>query len=64
MDPTQSEFWVGVGVAALSEDRCANYLKLKRESEYNEMSYLDKRKKDQALGRYFKQFKKQKTHKE
>ncbi len=48
----------------LSEERYANYLKLKRESEYNEMSYLDKRKKDQALGRYFKQFKKQKRHKE
>jgi ribosome biogenesis GTPase len=31
-----------------------SYLKLKKESEYNEMSYLDKRRKDKAFGRFVK----------
>ena len=44
---------------ALSEDRYASYMKLKKESEFYEMSYLDKRKKDKAFGRYLKSFKKQ-----
>ncbi|MDI6741174.1 MAG: ribosome small subunit-dependent GTPase A [Smithella sp.] len=43
----------------LNEDRYASYIKLKKESEYNEMSYLDKRKKDKAFGRFMKSFKKQ-----
>ena len=43
----------------LHEDRYSNYLKLKKESEYNEMSYLDKRKKDKAIGRFMKTAKKQ-----
>ena len=43
----------------LSEDRHSNYLKLRKESEYYEMSYLDKRKKDKAFGRFIKSFKKQ-----
>jgi ribosome biogenesis GTPase len=43
----------------LSEDRHFNYLKLRKESEYYEMSYLDKRKKDKAFGRFIKSFKKQ-----
>lgn len=43
----------------LSEDRHSNYLKLRKESEYYEMSYLDKRKKDKAFGRFLKSFKKQ-----
>lgn len=38
----------------LSEERYRSYLKLKKESEYNAMSYVDKRTKDKALGRYFK----------
>lgn len=43
----------------LNEDRYASYIKLKRESEYYEMSYLDKRKKDRAFGRFMKSAKKQ-----
>ncbi len=46
----------------LPEDRYANYLKLKKESEYHEMSYRDKRKKDRAFGRFIKSAKKRKKH--
>jgi len=42
----------------LSEDRYSSYIKLKKESEYHEMSYLDKRKKDKAFGRFIKSSKK------
>lgn len=42
----------------LSEDRYRNYLKLKKESEYHELSYLEKRKKDKAFGRFVKSAKK------
>nr|MBP9944728.1 ribosome small subunit-dependent GTPase A [Desulfomicrobium sp.] len=34
----------------LEEDRYAGYLKLRKEAEFNEMSSLDKRKKDKAFG--------------
>jgi len=44
----------------VSEDRYANYLKLRKESEYHEMSYRDKRKKDRAFGRFIKSAKKRK----
>ena len=43
----------------LSKDRYASYMKLKKESDYHEMSYLDKRKKDKAFGRFIKSVKKQ-----
>jgi ribosome biogenesis GTPase len=43
----------------LDEDRFASYMKLKKESEHHEMSYLDKRKKDKAFGRFIKSVKKQ-----
>jgi ribosome biogenesis GTPase len=43
----------------LSEDRYSSYIKLKKESEHYEMSYLDKRKKDKAFGRFIKSTKKQ-----
>ena len=39
---------------ALSEDRYRNYLKLKKESDYYAMSYVDKRKKDKSFGRFVK----------
>lgn len=42
----------------LDPDRYANYLKIKKESEYHEMSYQDKRKKDKAFGRFIKSAKK------
>jgi ribosome biogenesis GTPase len=44
---------------ALTEDRYSNYIKLKKESEYHERSYVDKRKKDRAFGRFIKSVKKQ-----
>jgi ribosome biogenesis GTPase len=43
---------------ALTEDRYVSYTKLKDESEYHELSYLDKRKKDKAFGRFIKSVKK------
>ncbi len=43
----------------LNEDRYSSYIKLKKESEYYEMSYLDKRKKDKDFGRFIKSYKKQ-----
>ncbi|MBN2313228.1 MAG: ribosome small subunit-dependent GTPase A [Sedimentisphaerales bacterium] len=42
----------------LTEDRYSSFIKLKKESEYYEMSYLDKRKKDKAFGRFIKAEKK------
>ena len=42
----------------LSKDRHENYLKLKKESEYHDLSYADKRKKDRAFGRFVKSAKK------
>ena len=44
---------------ALTEDRYSSYMKLKKESEYHELSHLDKRKKDKAFGRFIKSAKKQ-----
>jgi ribosome biogenesis GTPase len=38
----------------LSEERYFSYMKLKKESEYHEMSYVDKRKKERAFGRFIK----------
>jgi ribosome biogenesis GTPase len=46
----------------LSEDRYSSYIKLKKESEFYEMSYLDKRKKDKSFGRFIKSAKKQMKH--
>ena len=42
----------------LSEKRYASYIKLKKESEFHEMSFLEKRKKDKAFGRFVKSAKK------
>jgi ribosome biogenesis GTPase len=42
----------------LSEERYSNYMKLRKESAHYEMSYLDKRKKDRAFGRFVKTAKK------
>ncbi len=38
----------------LSEQRYQNYLKMKKESEFNQMSYLEKRKKDKSFGKFVK----------
>jgi ribosome biogenesis GTPase len=43
----------------LSEERFSSYIKLKKESEFYEMSSLDKRKKEKAFGRFIKSAKKQ-----
>ena len=43
---------------ALTEERYSNYMKLSKESEHYEMSYLDKRKKDRTFGRFVKTAKK------
>jgi|GEM_PF-14970 ribosome biogenesis GTPase len=42
--------------------RYSNYLKLRKESAYYEMSSLDKRNKDKAFGRFMKSAKKQMKH--
>jgi ribosome biogenesis GTPase len=39
---------------ALSEDRYQHYLKLKKESDYHALSYVEKRRKDKAFGRHVK----------
>jgi ribosome biogenesis GTPase len=38
----------------LSADRYQNYIKMNKESTYNEMSYLEKRKKDKQFGKLCK----------
>ncbi len=43
-----------INTGDLSEQRYQNYLKIKKESEFNQMSYLEKRKKDRKLGRLIK----------
>lgn len=43
----------------LNEDRHRSYLKLRKESEFHELSYVEKRKKDRAFGKFIKSAKKQ-----
>jgi ribosome biogenesis GTPase len=43
----------------LSEDRYSSYMKLKKESEYHEMSYVDRRRKGRVFGRFIKSAMKQ-----
>ncbi len=47
----------------LSEQRFKNYLKMKRESAFNEMSYSEKRKKDKDFGKLIKSVMKEKIRK-
>ncbi len=42
----------------ISREHLENFQKFKKESEFNQMSYVDKRKKDQDFGRYIKSVKK------
>jgi ribosome biogenesis GTPase len=44
----------------LSEEHLQNYLKLRKESEFHDLSYIDRRKKDRAFGRYVHTYKKRK----
>jgi ribosome biogenesis GTPase len=43
-----------IGNGALREDRYQSYMKLMKESEYNELSYVEKRKKDKKFGQFIK----------
>jgi len=43
---------------SLDRARYQNFLKLRSESEFHDMSYLEKRKKDKSFGRYIKGVKK------
>jgi ribosome biogenesis GTPase len=47
-----------VGQGKIDAERYRNYLKLKKESEFYGMSYLEKRKKDKAFGKMVKNYKK------
>jgi ribosome biogenesis GTPase / thiamine phosphate phosphatase len=38
----------------LSEDRYQSYLKLRKETEFHDLSYVEKRKKDRSFGRFIK----------
>ena len=44
----------------LSEAHLQSYLKLRRESDFNDLSHLDRRKKDKAFGRFLHTYKKHK----
>jgi ribosome biogenesis GTPase len=44
----------------ISEERYRSYLKLKRETEYHDLSYVEKRKKDRDFGRFIKSVQKRK----
>lgn len=43
-----------IKIGDLSEQRYQNYLKMKKESEFNQMSYLEKRNKDKSFGKMVK----------
>ena len=45
----------------LSRDHYQNHMKLTKESEFHEMSYHEKRKKDKSFGRFVKSVKKHKN---
>jgi len=51
---------VAVEDGSLSEKRYQNYVKMKKESHYHEMSYLEKKQKDQSFGKMIKSVMKQK----
>lgn len=43
---------------ALTDDRYRSFLKLRKETEYNERSYVENRQRDKSLGRFYKSVKK------
>jgi ribosome biogenesis GTPase len=45
----------------MSQEHVTNYLKLREESEFGQLSYAEKRKKDRNFGRYVKSAKKDLT---
>ena len=44
--------WKAIAQDELNAEHFQNFLKLKKESEFHEMSYLEKRKKDRAFGQF------------
>ena len=48
-----------VEAGAVDENQYANYMKLKREAEFYEMTKLEKREKDYKFGKFVKNAKKQ-----
>jgi ribosome biogenesis GTPase len=44
----------------LSEEHLRNFLKLQKEADFNDLSYVDRRKKDRAFGRFLHTYKKRK----
>ena len=46
----------------LSQKRYQNYIKIKKESVYNELSYFEKRQKDKQLGKFYKSVMKHKKN--
>ncbi|KPA18467.1 ribosome small subunit-dependent GTPase A [Candidatus Magnetomorum sp. HK-1] len=52
-----------VEIGQVPEKRYLNYIKMKKESIYNEMSYLDKKKKDKQFGKFCKTVMKHKKNK-
>jgi ribosome biogenesis GTPase len=47
----------------ISEERYRNFIRMSKETAYNEMSYLEKRRKDKNFGKLCKSIMKNKTHK-
>ncbi len=47
-----AQFWKQLESGEISEERYNNYIKIYKESLYNEMSYVEKRKKDKKFGKY------------
>ena len=50
---------IAIDEGDLSRERYESYLKLKRETEYHDLSYVQKRKKDKDFGRFIKSVQKQ-----
>jgi ribosome biogenesis GTPase len=44
----------------LSEEQLRNFLKLRKEADFNDLSYVDRRMKDRAFGRFLHTYKKRK----
>lgn len=49
---------LAVGNGTLDEDRYRSYLKLRKETEFHDLSYAEKRRKDRSFGRFLKSAKK------
>jgi ribosome biogenesis GTPase len=50
---------MAVKSGSMSGDRYCNYLKLRRGAEFHERSYVEKRRKDKAFGKFIKSAKTQ-----